>query len=470
MTPHESLVLRIHDLASRVLAGEASATDRRELDELIVASPAARRVYLDYIDDTALLRRQAADHEPEIVRDLLADEPPRPTRRVAGGLALPLAAAAVAVGVAAWFATVGLPKKVRVATLIRTTAVQWSDNSPAWPELTRLGRGDVLRFDSGEVELVFDTGVEVIIRGPADFEVRSDDRAFSRLGRITARVGADGGGFTIETPVAEVIDLGTEFAVEVTPSGSTDVAVFRGLVDLAVREPATAGATARRLAQGEGMRVEPGGRVGRMMAISSDHFPDSTRSASRFAGGAPVIGDVRDNSPSNAVSKFYRIVRDGLDEDAAAFVDRNHQWNGVDSTGLPACLSGIDYVMTFNDDKFVDGFAMTVDVVRPAALYVFLSDQVPVPEWLRVSFRETGLKIGLDSARSRYKPRLTTGVGPGVSIDTTFSVWRRDVPEPGTVVLGGVAPAADREGFNMYGVAAAPLESADVPRTAPAAP
>jgi hypothetical protein len=461
MTPHESLVLRVHDLVTRVLADEASTADRHELDELIVSSPDARRVYLDYVDDTALLRRQAADRQPELVRDLLAAERPQSARRTRAWFVLPLAAAAFAISTVAWFATGGLPKKARVATLIRTTAVHWSDDSPAWPELTRLGRGDVLRFDSGEVELVFDTGVAVIIRGPADFEVRSNDRAFSRLGRITARVGADGGGFTIETPVAEVIDLGTEFAVEVTPTGSTDVAVFRGLVDLAVREPATAGVPARRLAQGEGMRVEPDGRVGRMMTITSDRFPDSSRSASRLVEGSPVIGDVRDNSPSRAVNKFYRIVRDGLAEDVPAFVDRNHQWNGVDSIGLPACLRGIDYVMTFNDDKFIDGFEMTVDVVQPASLYVFLSDQVPVPEWLRASFRDTGLTIGLDSARSRYKPRLSTGTGPGVSVDTTFSVWRRDVPEPGTVVLGGVAPAADREGFNMYGVAAAPLESAD---------
>ena len=100
---------------------------------------------------------------------------------------------------------------------------------------------------------------------------------------------------------------------------------------------------------------------------------------------------------------------------------------------------------------------MSVDVARPATLYVFVSDRVPVPEWLRSGFVDTGLIIGLDEARSRYRPRHSTAEGAGASIDTTFSVWRRDVAQPETVVLGGISPSADRVGFNMYGIAAAPL-------------
>ena len=477
MTAPDKLFVQIHDLASRVLDDEASPADVLELDRLITTSAEARRVYVAYMSETAVLRWHTAERQPELARDLLADGGPQQARWSATTPLLPMTflaslklmaiaagmTAAVIAVVGAWIAwpqpaAETAFKPGSVATLIRATGVRWTGDAITWPELTRLTKGDVLRFDAGEIELVFDTGVEVIVRGPADFEIQAVDRAFSRLGRISARVGADGEGFTIETPVAKVVDLGTEFAVEVTPSGSTDVAVFQGKVDLAVRGPAEPGKTApRRLVQGEGMRVEPGGKVGRVMAISSDRFPESPRAGARSSLAEPIILDVRDNSPIGEMSKFYRIVRGGLTEDVPAYVDRNHEWNGVTSEGLPACLAGIEYVMTFNDDKFVEGFEMSVDVARPATLYVFVSDRVPVPEWLRSGFVDTGLIIGLDEARSRYRPRHSTAEGAGASIDTTFSVWRRDVAQPETVVLGGISPSADRVGFNMYGIAAAPL-------------
>jgi hypothetical protein len=470
MTTPEPIVAHICDLVTRILEGCDEVGDRDALDQMLVHSADARRAYVTIMDDTSFLRRQAAERQPQLVRDLMAMEAEEGEERLPWRIMGFVAAATLAVAaLAAWWITPmpGPPmpavKPLGVATLIRATGVAWPAGATAWPELSRLAQGDVLRFDAGEVELVFDTGVEVIVRGPADFEIRAGDHAFSRLGKISARVGADGEGFTIETPVAKVIDLGTEFAIEVTPSGLTDVAVLRGRVDLAVNGADDSGreVSARRLGQGEGMRVEPGGKTSRVMAISSDQFPDGSRSSRRPRNSQPIIARISDNSPSESVSKFYHIIRGGLAEDAPAFVDRNHEWNGVDSAGIPACLDGVEYVMTFNDDKFFEGFQMAVEVSRPASLYVLMSDRVPVPEWLRGGFIDTGLKIGLDEAPNRFKPRVDSGVGPGQSVDTTFSVWRRDVLEPGTVVLGGVMPSPDREGFNMYGVAVAALPPAE---------
>ncbi len=466
MTMPQSLIEQIHDRVGRVLEGSADDADRAALEQLVASSPEARSAYISFMEDTALLRWRSATRQPNVAAELLELTPGEVSRRRWSG-AVPWAAAVMVaiLGVVAWRTapmsrpTAAVVKPTSVATLIRATNVAWPSDGTSWPELTRLARGDVLRFDAGEVELVFDTGVEVIVRGPADFEICGGDRAFSRLGKISARVGVDGEGFTIETPVARVVDLGTEFAIEVTSSGLTDVAVLQGRVDLAVNGSNGDGheTEARRLEQGEGLRVEPGGKVGRVMAISSDQFPDGSRSDRRPRDAEPIITAISDNSPSETVSKFYRIIRGGLSEDAPAFVDRNHEWNGVDSLGIPPCLDNAEYVMTFNDDKFVDGFQMAVEVSRPATLYVLMSDQVRVPEWLRADFVDTGMKIGLDEGPNRFKPRLETGVGTGQSIDTTFSVWCRVVPTPSTVMLGGVVPSADLEGYNMYGVAVVAL-------------
>lgn len=464
---------RIHDLASKCLEGSADESERAALNSLVLGSAEARDLFARYMDETALLRWQAAAPDSELLRDL-GGTASAPSHRVWRRLLLAAATgAALAAGLFLAVTIVRRPEarpataaaQSGVATLTRLARVRWTSGTRSWRELSRIGPGDVFRFESGEVEVVFDHGVEVVIRGPAHFEVRAPDRAFSSLGRIAARVGKDGQGFTIETPLAKVVDLGTEFAIEVAKNGLTDVAVFDGLVDLSVNAGRRQDA-ARRLTQGEALRIEPDGRLDRLMTIPSDRFP-VPRGRPNDAATKPLILDVRDNSPAGQATKFYQIVRTGLAEDSQAYVDRNHEWNGIDKQGLPSFLRGIEYVMPFNDDKFATSFQLSVDLAQPAMLYVFLSDTVPVPEWLKREFTDTGFDIGLDEGRNRFIPTRRTKSGPGQSIDTTFSIWARRVGQPGTVTLGGIQRPADVPGFNMYGLAAAPLDRGDRPSRIP---
>ena len=48
----------------------------------------------------------------------------------------------------------------------------------------------------------------------------------------TAHVEKGAEGFTVETPRTTVVDLGTDFGIDVSDHGSTDVVVFTGAVDL----------------------------------------------------------------------------------------------------------------------------------------------------------------------------------------------------------------------------------------------
>lgn len=482
------LYATIHDLVTHILEGIAGPGERDQLASLLRESPEARRLYNAYVQETSELRWQL--------------EAAAPTGTMAAGtggdlswlaLSWRSAAALVIIGSVATLAAVmshgffwgrgaqmaphvngaaldggsapsPAPAGVSVATLTRTSHVTWSPGSKGCDELSRLCPGDTLRFDGGEVELIFDTGVEVVVRGPADFEVKGPDRVYSKLGSIAARVGESGKGFTVETPTAEVVDVGTEFGIEVQPTGSTAVAVFRGRVDLAVAADAgAAGDTFRPLYQGEAVRVGVDGALKPMVAISSDRFPAPLRARQQTSPVDPVIAGVSDNRSDEHNAKFYRIVRDGLSEDSLAYVDRNHEWNGVDASGIPACVRGIEYIMPFNDDKFVKPLEISVELLRPATLYVFFSDTLDVPDWLRRDFVDTGLDIGLDESKNRFVPRRKTATGPGESIDTVFSVWKRDVPEASTVTLGAIRRPPDQKelkvGFNMYGIAAAPLDT-----------
>jgi hypothetical protein len=171
-----------------------------------------------------------------------------------------------------------------------------------------------------------------------------------------------------------------------------------------------------------------------------------------------VISSVNDNIRRGESFCYYEIVRGGMREDAKAFVDRkDHEWNGIDTSGMPSYLLGGDYVKTFNDDKLNRDVEIQVTIDRPAVLFVLHDKRSPVPDWLRDAFFDTGDEIGIDGGGyTRLTERKTVGVGPGVSIDDTLSIWRRDVPVPGTVTLGAVPMGGEKH--NMYGIVAVPME------------
>jgi hypothetical protein len=495
---------RLHDLVTAKLDGAAAPVEQTELKSLLLEDPALRRLYVEYIQDTASLRWSFAHttvplHEDPAAMEIgdsdcltheLIDKPS--PRRALGrwGLSLTIAAAAL-IGAGAYLLNVtsrndapamnrlavdsiepaaptladaptlqpSPAKPVRstsVATLTRTIAAVW-ENGHEPQELARLHVGQALSLRSGQIEMIFDAGVEVVVNGPARFEVRSAESIFSSRGAISVRVGVEGKGFTIHTPCARVIDLGTEFGVAVNDAGETEVAVFSGIVDLALDAAKDDKGVRRRLNQGEAIRVGANGHVDRVTAIASDRFPVS---ASMRSGNGPrerIIADVTDDIRAGDSNKFYRIVRTGLHEDSPAFVDRKHQWNAVKSTGFPLDLDGAEYVMAFNDDKFLDNLEVSIDVAQPANLYVFYSDSMTPPPWLKKDFVDTGFDIGLDEGRSVYHGNYKLGVGAGESVDTVFSVWKQEVRQPRIVRLGAVQKHRSGFGYNMYGIATAPL-------------
>ena len=182
-----------------------------------------------------------------------------------------------------------------------------------------------------------------------------------------------------------------------------------------------------------------------------------------------LIASVSDNLQSSETSKYYRIIGGGFTEDCRAFVDRLHEWNGLDAQGIPAFLRGGDYVMTFNDDK-LRTVQIALELSRPSNVYVLMDDRVPPPDWLLSGFVDTGSDVGLDSHivaddESQFmEGQLYAALGPGKSIDRVFSVWRRDVPDA-TVVelgalraddLGNVDPYSVKQ--SMYGIVVTPLD------------
>jgi hypothetical protein len=342
------------------------------------------------------------------------------------------------------------------------SGVQWAANAQRFREWDHVGKGQSLEFDVGSVEVLYENGVQFVVQGPAKCQFISESQVLASSGKLVARVGPEATGFEIVTPHAKVIDRGTSFGMTIDPDHQTDVVVYEGIVDLSL--PEKSASSNRRLNAGEAIRVGRDGQVGRIASVNGDSFLPPPRVAEAGSDSSRVIVSVTDNLKSSQTAKYYRVVAHGFREDCLAYVDRRHQWNGLDDQGIPPFLAGGDYVMTFNDDKVQHDLGIAVTLAQPARLFLLIDDRARPPKWLKDSFVDTGWDVGIDEGYDDV-PEVQTSIGPGKSIEYAFSVWSQDVPTPSTVMLGSLQEeeidSPPREVLRaMYGIVATPLAGA----------
>lgn len=122
-----------------------------------------------------------------------------------------------------------------VATVTDTCRAAWLQSGPETG--SRLGtEHSPLVLLSGYAQLRFDSGTEVTIEGPAEFQVIAEDRLDMRRGKIYAIVPQEAIGFSIYTKNSRIIDLGTEFGVDVDSAGGTSLHVTNGSTRLIAGE------------------------------------------------------------------------------------------------------------------------------------------------------------------------------------------------------------------------------------------
>jgi hypothetical protein len=103
-------------------------------------------------------------------------------------------------------------------------------------EMTRLRvgqdilAGTTLELKSGLAKLFFESGAEVVLKGPCRIRIESSMRCRLDYGSVSAEVPSRAAGFTIRGPSSEVIDLGTRFGFSVGNAGKSEVHVFQGEV------------------------------------------------------------------------------------------------------------------------------------------------------------------------------------------------------------------------------------------------
>lgn len=155
------------------------------------------------------------------------------------------------------------PSDRGVAVLTRVTGLVGDEIAGLIPGST-IPPGE-LTWEEGIVQLEFYCGATVVAEGPASLEVLDASRVVCRSGRLRAHVPKPARGFAVLAPTVELVDLGTEFGIEVGAAGKTEVHVFDGAVELYDAESNRAQDTRRELTAGDAVSV---GRDGEAQAIT----------------------------------------------------------------------------------------------------------------------------------------------------------------------------------------------------------
>src|SRR5262249_12302787 len=118
-----------------------------------------------------------------------------------------------------------------------------------------------LHLRAGRLTLAFFNGVSLTVEGPADLELLAADRVFFRHGKLRARVSRGAEGFAIVTAGYEVVDLGTEFAMNLEPCGKSRVMVFEGAAAVSVFDKGGRSVRGALIERRRSVEVDPEGGI-----------------------------------------------------------------------------------------------------------------------------------------------------------------------------------------------------------------
>lgn len=149
---------------------------------------------------------------------------------------------------------------VIVAELSGVHEAVWGEGQIGSHRGAQLPAGHSLHLNEGIVEVTLSSGAVLVIEAPAVVRIDGPNRCSLETGQLVARVPAAAIGFSIATPNCEVVDLGTEFGVDVTGERS-GVQVFEGSVALVPGSGPSAPSQRRVLVAGEAVLVDQSGLV-----------------------------------------------------------------------------------------------------------------------------------------------------------------------------------------------------------------
>jgi ferric-dicitrate binding protein FerR (iron transport regulator) len=258
---------RLQQLTAAAMAGELSADELRELDELLLTSDTALKSFLKtcqldadlrFHTHAALSGRRAMERLPELTAPSPKAGPSRgiPARRWFAGLAASLLVALFGWWTASYWQEIPAERQPQpIARLSESEGARWlGDDGP------RVGHefveGDSVYLTKGRARISMSSGAEVVLRSPCFVTLAAANRVQLEEGVVTAQVAEWGHGFTVVTNAMNVVDLGTKFAVAASAHGVSEAHVLDGQVRIQPLGTTSANRRSMLLSGGEALRVE----------------------------------------------------------------------------------------------------------------------------------------------------------------------------------------------------------------------
>ena len=296
----DNLDRRLLDLVEASFDGTIDSAGMEELTRLVESDPQALAVYVQFVNLHSALRQrcqtQAIEAESageplsQDLREELLKDVSTPKWRWTNYLSALAVSVLFGIGLFAYLIIPSSDNELvtsidisdqpaeegadmgtveNVAVLTRLVDVVWDEESTPWGPKQSLPRQRI-DIESGLIQIEFYCGAAVIIEGPASFELLDPDRGFAHHGKLRAYVPARAQGFVIETNSGDVVDLGTEFGLQVTADGQSELHVLDGEVDF--HSSSTEASGPQRIIGGQSIRFDQENLDDVLLNADSDRF------------------------------------------------------------------------------------------------------------------------------------------------------------------------------------------------------
>ena len=235
---------RLNSLTQQMLQSKLDQTDFEELTQLLNSSEQARETYYSLCETHALLNDQFKQLPCPQSNDLTQKENfKKPLIRFTW------IASIAALLITAFILNISSPKPIIsslvqtpfrgqvIAQLEKSIGVEFeygNRHGKDIPAGVQIEQGSYV-LEQGIIQLNYENQAQVIIEAPANFLLIDNNTIHCKEGKISVLAPPSAKGFTISTPIGDIVDLGTEFSTWINPNNFVESHVYKGSLQITLQ-------------------------------------------------------------------------------------------------------------------------------------------------------------------------------------------------------------------------------------------
>jgi len=306
--------IQVKALISAMLDEDLSEAQAKELDQILQQSAEARDIYRRMVDMHFTLGEISESKDVLAFNDLPEPESFPETFRTTRKQLLIFKALAACLAVAfgvSLFNTKeviknvevvknievikNLPKKIPLASISDLSSdAQWSTTPK---QLGDMVYNEEIILTRGQVTLTYNHGAEIKLEGPVHYKLINLDLANLAYGQLAAKVPEAAQGFTVEAPKAAIVDLGTEFALNVDKAGKSQIYVYDGEVSSSLLGPDGNSLLNASLYENDGLVIDSENETVNKLNGNVDFIRVNTKRSNELLISSDYIEAVKSDNP-----------------------------------------------------------------------------------------------------------------------------------------------------------------------------